>query len=75
MMVSVIDALTQAGVVLVAITISFVGGGFQTSATHTSEHPIIATRPFVMPAMSFDEQKRMKRFQRLFPLDFEGGAS
>lgn len=39
------------------------------------EQPVVAARPLVMPVISFDEKKRLGRFQRLHPHHFYGDAS
>lgn len=60
-MVSIIDALTQVEVVPVAPITSKAGGEVMTSTTRTTEQPIVAVRPVVMPDMSSNEQKMMDR--------------
>lgn len=74
-MTSFIDALIQAGVVPVAPTISQAVVEVQTSTSRTSQQHIIAARLVVMRAIASNEQKRLERFQRLYPSHIDGDAS
>lgn len=75
MMVSFINALNHARVVPAAPAMSQTGGGVHGPITCTFGQPPRTARLKILSAISIDKQKRLARFQMLFPPYFKGGVS